>query len=474
MAEDLPEKPHPPFAVGGILGGRFGFEIGGSEAVEGGERSVDSENGFGEPLAFRVTYFTLFDLLAALESLPSEVLLCLFDPLTIPGGNRLVALDLEDKVPQVDRITLDRNLLRYTQADGRPVPIDPFEELFPLVLFHGSRLYAVGPLKCTPTASAIKTRSPRPKSLCRPVSNRGVMAKCDQCGADENMPYTCGYCNGTFCGTHRLPENHECPGLTEWNDPDGVFDSGFDDSVRQPGGQSGTILDRVDLGGVGGPIAYFRGNLSYTFLALMWVTFMLQFIAQLVSPGLHQTLFVLSSEHPAHVWTWVTSIFSHGGFGHIVVNSIVLYFFGPIVERRVGAKNFLALFLVAGMAAGLAQISAAIALGGISRVVGASGAIMAVMGVLTVLNPHLRVYLYFILPVPLWLLTLGFAGYSVFIALGGGIGAGGVAHLAHLTGLVIGLGYGEKLKRAGERLPEQLRFGPGGGRGGMGGPGRRW
>lgn len=298
------------------------------------------------------------------------------------------------------------------------------------------------------------------------------MAKCELCGAEENMPYNCGYCNGTFCAEHRLPENHDCPGLTGWNDPDGVFDSGFDDSVHHEGGRSRGILD--SLSGPGGPFAYFRGNLSYTFLALMWVTFLLQFVAQIISPGLHQTLFVLSSEHPAYIWTWITSIFAHGGFGHIVVNSIVLYFFGPIVEQRVGPKVFLALFLIAGMAAGLAQIGAAIALGDISRVVGASGAIMAVMGVLTVLNPHLRVYLYFVLPVPLWVLTLGFAAYSVFIALGGGIGAGGVAHLAHLTGLVIGLGYGEKLKREGERLPAQLRFGRGGGGGGMGGPGRRW
>ncbi len=293
------------------------------------------------------------------------------------------------------------------------------------------------------------------------------MARCDQCGQDENMPYECGYCNGTFCSQHRLPENHECPGLHGWDDPDGVFDSGFDDSVQNQA-RSGrtTVMDRVQkLTATGGPLAYFRGNLSYTFLAIMWVVFFLQqIVGTFVSLRLYEALFVLSSQQPEFMWTWITSIFSHGGFGHILVNSIVLYFFGPIVERRVGSKTFLALFLIAGMAAGLAQISTAILFGGISRVVGASGALMAIMGVLTVLNPHLRVYLYFILPVPLWLLTLGFALYSVFIALGGGFGAGGVAHLAHLTGLGIGLVYGEKLKREGEQLPKQLQLG-GGGRG---------
>jgi membrane associated rhomboid family serine protease len=292
------------------------------------------------------------------------------------------------------------------------------------------------------------------------------MATCDVCGRQEDMPYSCHYCGGSYCAEHRLPETHDCSGLEDWDDPSGVFDSGFDDQVRdEPGSMSPRI--EVDAGGVFG---YFRGNASYLFLALMWVTFFVQLIVrQFISATLHETLFVLRSAHPEFVWTWLTAVFAHGGFGHILVNSIVLYFFGPIVERRVGTRAFVALFLGAGVFAGLAQITTAIALGEFSGVVGASGAIMAIMGVLTVLNPHLRVYLYFILPVPLWILTVGFAGYSVFIALGGGIGAGGVAHLAHLAGLVVGLAYGEKLKRAGASAPTELQFG-----GGRGGPRRRF
>lgn len=298
------------------------------------------------------------------------------------------------------------------------------------------------------------------------------MAKCDVCGHAENMPYNCRYCGGTFCSAHRLPENHDCPGLQSWNDPTGVFDSGFDDSVRNEGGQPGGAIrsqfDRVT--GTGGPLAYFRGNLSYIFLAVMWITFVLQIIVLLVSPSLHRDLFVLSTDNPLFIWTWVTSVFAHSpvNLSHIVVNSIVLYFFGPLVERRVSSKAFFALFVLAGMAAGLSQIGTGIVLSEQSGVLGASGAIMAIMGVLTVLNPNLRVYLFFVLPMPLWLLTTGFALYSVFFAIGGGIGAGQVAHLAHLVGLVIGLGYGEKLRREGQHLPSQLRLGPGGGFGGSG------
>ncbi|WP_227376217.1 rhomboid family intramembrane serine protease [Haladaptatus halobius] len=295
------------------------------------------------------------------------------------------------------------------------------------------------------------------------------MANCDLCGQNENMPYKCRMCGGTFCGEHRLPENHSCPGLNEWNDPKGVFDSGFDDSVENRG-RSGTFSVNT---GTGGPLAYFRGNMTFVFLGLMWLTFIAEFLVlNFGSEQLFSELFLLQSTHIERVWTWVTSIFAHdpNGFFHVAVNSIVLYFFGPVVERRIGSKKFTALFFGAGILAGLAQVGV-VALttpGEPSAVLGASGAVAAIMGVLTVLNPNLRIYLYFIIPMPLWLATLAFAVYSAFTSVSGGIGAGGVAQLAHLTGLGLGLLYGAKLRKEGQRAPKQLEFG-GGGRGGMGG-----
>lgn len=290
------------------------------------------------------------------------------------------------------------------------------------------------------------------------------MAKCDECGSYENLPYQCRRCGQTFCADHRLPENHDCPGLDGWNDPQGVF------ATHEPESEP-SALDRVSSR-AGGLTGYFRGNATYLFLGLMWVTFFLQFavLPLLGVPpgyGLWADLFVLTSAHPEFVWTWVTSVFAHGGFGHIAANSIVLYFFGPPVERRLGTRRFAALFLLSGMAAGLLQIGTNIFLfGSAAGVLGASGAIMAVMGVLTVLNPNLKVYLYFIIPMPLWVLTFGFALLSVFA--GFGSFGGNIAHFAHLTGLVIGLAYGSRVKGEG-RPPQQLRLGGGGGRRG-GGP----
>jgi len=321
------------------------------------------------------------------------------------------------------------------------------------------------------------------------------MARCDRCGDEEGMPYQCRLCGGTFCSEHRLPENHDCAGLESWNDPSGVFDSGFDDSVNASSESSVLGLDT----GPGGVLAYFRGNATYVLLGVMWLLFLVQYVVAPYAFGIEQgtqawvDLFTLNTTHPLYVWTWVTSVFAHGGLMHIVFNSIVLYFFGPVVERRIGSRKLVALFLAAGALAGLAQVGATLfqhpevygrqllfvqdgqlfRLTNGTAVLGASGAIAALLGVLTVLNPNLRILLYFVIPMPLWVATLLFAGYSVLMSSLGGVGAGGVAQLAHLAGLAIGLLYGVKLKRDGERAPRELRFGGGGGGGGMGGRRRR-
>ncbi|MWG35248.1 rhomboid family intramembrane serine protease [Halomarina oriensis] len=294
------------------------------------------------------------------------------------------------------------------------------------------------------------------------------MALCDECGRQESMPYDCRHCGNSFCSEHRLPEAHDCPGLKNWNDPKGVFDSGFDDSTDQRGSSSGGVLS--GLSATNGPLSYFRGNVSYLFLGLMLLTFVAeQVVVRGFGERLFLELFVLKSSAPLDVWTWLTSVFSHdpSGFTHILFNGIALFFFGPVVERQIGSRAFAALFIVTGVVAGLSQVVVGFALSDPTAVLGASGAIMAIMGVLTVLNPDMKVLLYFFIPVPIWLLTFGYAALSavgIFSAFGGGI-----AHAAHLSGLVLGLLYGKYVERKGVKAPGQVQFG-----GSMGGGRRRF
>ena len=314
------------------------------------------------------------------------------------------------------------------------------------------------------------------------------MATCDVCGRDENMPYNCRHCGGTYCSEHRLPENHDCPGLENWNDPDGVFDSGFDDSVgssprrgRRGVGRSSGVLDRFGIDtGPGGLSGYFRNNLSYLFLALTVAVFGMQYlIAPLfgvrlppagVSPGTTTwgQIFTLTTTHPEYVWTWVISVFSHGSPTHLLFNAIALYFFGPIVERQVGSRKFAALFLVSGILAGLGQVGVGLLTGEEVAVLGASGALMAIMGVLAVTSPELKVLLFFFIPMSIRTLTVLFAAFSIFAFVANGGILDGVAHFAHLVGLLVGLWYGNRIKDRIGRGPRQLNIGPGG----PGGPGR--
>jgi membrane associated rhomboid family serine protease len=310
------------------------------------------------------------------------------------------------------------------------------------------------------------------------------MATCDVCGTHVNMPYNCRHCGGVYCSEHRLPENHGCPGLESWNDPGGVFDSGFDDSVRNRTNRSKSAFERVGIDtGAGGPLGYFRNNVSYLFLALTVVVFAFQYVLaplfgiRLPLPGENPgtttwgQIFTLTTVHPEFVWTWIISVFSHGGVTHLLFNGIALYFFGPIVERQVGSKKFTLLFLGSGIIAGLGQVGVALLTGEQVAVLGASGAIMAIMGVLAMTSPDLKVLLFFVVPMSIRTLTVLFAAFSVFAFVSNGGILDGVAHFAHLTGLLVAPWYGNRIKHRVGPGSQQFNPGPGRGGGALGGPG---
>lgn len=43
------------------------------------------------------------------------------------------------------------------------------------------------------------------------------MTRCDQCGSEVALPFTCQHCGGKYCPDCRLPPNHDCPGIGSWN-----------------------------------------------------------------------------------------------------------------------------------------------------------------------------------------------------------------------------------------------------------------
>nr|WP_126662534.1 rhomboid family intramembrane serine protease [Haloterrigena salifodinae] len=180
-------------------------------------------------------------------------------------------------------------------------------------------------------------------------------------------------------------------------------------------------------------------------LAVFVVVFLLQQVAALLSVGLMAGLFVLAPPLSTNPWTVVTSVYAHGGVGHLVSNSLALIVFGWPVARATTRLRFHVFFAVTGAVAGVAQILltnvAALvtpvpATGG---VLGASGAVFALLGYLIASN-RLSASLASFVEVPAWLSALVFLGLAIAVTMA--TASPGVALLAHFTGLLLGLAAG--------------------------------
>jgi membrane associated rhomboid family serine protease len=134
--------------------------------------------------------------------------------------------------------------------------------------------------------------------------------------------------------------------------------------------------------------------------------------------------------------TVLTSMFLHGGLAHLLGNMYFLWVFGDNVEDRLGRGRFLLLYLLAGVAAGLAH--AVLEPDKSIPVVGASGAISGVMAAYAVLFPRTRLIsliLFFRVRWPTPLYLFGWLGFQILGVL---MHQGGIAWWAHIGGFVVG------------------------------------
>lgn len=133
-------------------------------------------------------------------------------------------------------------------------------------------------------------------------------------------------------------------------------------------------------------------------------------------------------------WGVFTYMFLHGDFWHLFVNMLVLFFFGPHLEKRWGSREFLTYYVICG-------------LGGVALsflfvpywIVGASAAIYGLMLAFAMNWPNAPIYIWGIFPVKAkWLV-----GFLFLISLMSAVGGtnSGVAHFAHLGGIVAGFLY---------------------------------
>ena len=172
--------------------------------------------------------------------------------------------------------------------------------------------------------------------------------------------------------------------------------------------------------------------------------------------GLH---FFLASDF--RIWQFFTYMFMHSGFTHILLNMFMLWMFGMVVENVWGPRKFLFYYIVCGVGAGLCQELAqygtylveglanfeSVKIGttvlpmdvylNMMNTVGASGAIYGVLLAFGMLFPEERM---FIIPIPVPIKAKWIIMGSIVVELFSAIGTSndGVAHLAHLGGMLFG------------------------------------
>lgn len=165
------------------------------------------------------------------------------------------------------------------------------------------------------------------------------------------------------------------------------------------------------------------------------------FIVRLAAPAFTMDYLALT---PAHImqmpWTLVTNMFVHADFQHILFNMLFgVLMFGTYLERIIGEDEFAKVYFTGGLAAGLFFCLMSLVFGlpdpRVSAV-GASGAVFALIGALVVLRPNMRLYVYFLFPMPLWVFALLYLIYGL-VAVPTGL-SGETAVTAHIGGLLAG------------------------------------
>jgi membrane associated rhomboid family serine protease len=200
---------------------------------------------------------------------------------------------------------------------------------------------------------------------------------------------------------------------------------------------------------------------TWAFIALNVLVFVYMLSLSLMATGRFIEIYSFIPyqffENPlANAYRLVSSTFLHAGWAHLLGNMFFLYVFGDNIEERMGHGKFALFYLLGGVVATLAH--ALLALASPVPLVGASGAISAVLGAYIVLYPRQRILTFippiFVFWLPAWL-YLGYWALLQFMQGVMGLGLadeGGVAWWAHVGGFVFGLVAVRLLASRGSRL----------------------
>jgi len=181
------------------------------------------------------------------------------------------------------------------------------------------------------------------------------------------------------------------------------------------------------------PFAYRYYNVTLALIVINVVIYLINYASPITRLYLALTPRVVLIR--GYFWQVITYMFVHGGHWHILLNMLILFMFGVQLERQMGSNEFLLFYLLTGMGVGFVYLL----MGQNVTLVGASGAIYAVMLAFATYFPNARITVFFVLPMRAPIAIALFAGISLFFHLTGS--RGGIAHLAHLIGIILGYLY---------------------------------
>jgi len=133
------------------------------------------------------------------------------------------------------------------------------------------------------------------------------------------------------------------------------------------------------------------------------------------------------------IWQFVTYMFAHADLTHLLVNMLGLFFFGTQVERNMGSREFLLFYFLTGILAGVVSFGIFVVAGAwYTYLLGASGAIFAVLLAFAVVDPDALVYIYGIIPLRAPVMVIGYTAVELVSQVFSFQSS--VAHFTHLAG----------------------------------------
>lgn len=158
------------------------------------------------------------------------------------------------------------------------------------------------------------------------------------------------------------------------------------------------------------------------------------------------------------VWQLVTYVMLHDGMFHLLINMLFLFMFGPDIERAFGTRRFVEFYFLAGAVAGVGWLAIEMTIATATNTtpgycIGASGAVLGIIGAFGTIDPNRRITLLVLLVFPVTLtaktLALGFALLDIIPLLA--MEGGKVAHTAHLFGMLTGFLFTRNFKQRSAR-----------------------